>query len=206
MSTEAVKILRAASREPVDAQLHSAVTLPQLVDVESKWKMLRYQAVMDHLKAGVPRDQIPENWHWDWVAKASRSGALGVRIMGIECDGDWQGLIMMATVGYMARLAPDQGKALIYVKYVESAPWNLKTMSASPKFAGVGVRLIEAAVRESVAMSFDGRLGLHALPAAQAFYQRFGFATTGPDAAVENLPYFELTVVAATKFLNGETQ
>jgi GNAT superfamily N-acetyltransferase len=206
MSTEPVTILRAKGREAVPAQLHLSVTLQQLADVEAKWKMLRYQAVMEHLKAGTPRDQIPENWHWDWAAKASRSGAMGVRIMGIECEGDWQGLIMTTAVGYAARLAPDLGKPLIYVKYVESAPWNLKSMSASPKFAGIGVRLIEAGVRESLDAGFGGRLGLHALPAAHGFYQRFGFVTTGIDAAVENLPYFELTVIAAQKFLNGETR
>src|SRR5579871_5847306 len=120
MSTEPVTILRAASRETVTAQLHVSVTVQQLANAEAKWKMLRYQAVMDHLKAGTPRDQIPENWHWDWAAKASRSGTMSVRVMGIECEGDWQGLIMTTSVGYQARLAPDQGKSLVYVKYVES--------------------------------------------------------------------------------------
>jgi hypothetical protein len=206
MSNESATILRSASRQPVAAQLHLALTVQQLADVEAKWKMLRYEAVMEHLKPGAPRNQIPENWHWDWSAKASRSGTVGVRIMGIECEGDWQGLIMTASIGYQARLAPDEGKALIYVKYVESAPWNLKSMTGSPKFAGVGFRLIEAAVLESVDAGHDGRLGLHALPAAQAFYQRLGFVTTGPDKAVEDLPYFELTVTAATRLRNGDTR
>lgn len=205
MSTEVVKILRTDTREAVEAQLHDGVTIRQLADAESKWKFARYQAVLDLLKAGAPRERIPENWHWDWAAKAARVGTVGVRLFGIECEGEWQGLMMTTTVGCQARVAPDAGLGLVYVKYLESAPWNLKAMTATPRFSAVGARLMEAAARESVDAGFGGRVGLHALPNAVPFYQRCGFVSTGVDAAVENLPYYELTRAASIKFLNGGT-
>ena len=203
MAIEVVKILRAGTREAVDAQLYDDVTPQQLADAEAKWKFLRYQAVLDLLKAGAPRTSIPENWHWDWTAKLARAGAVAVRLFGVECQGEWQGLMMTTTVGFQARVAPNVGEGLVYVKYLESAPWNLKAMTATPRFSAVGVRLMEAAVRESIDLGFGGRVGLHALPNAATFYERCGFVTTGVDAAVEDLPYYELTSVAAIKFLGG---
>ena len=142
MAIEVLKILRAGTHEAVDARLYDDVTPQQLAEAEAKWKFLRYQAVLDLLKAGAPRERIPENWHWDWAAKVARAGAVGVRIFGIECEGEWQGLMMTTTVGFVARLAPDVGQELVYVKYVESAPWNLKAMTPTPRFSAVGVRLM----------------------------------------------------------------
>jgi hypothetical protein len=203
MSFEIVKIRRQTDRTMVDARLHHDLGLRELVEAESKWKFERYQVVMALLQAGARRDQMPENWHWDWVAKAPKAGTVGVRVFGIECDGEWQGLVMTTTVGYLARLAPDIGQALVYVKYIESAPWNLKSMAKTPRYAAVGARLMEAVIRQSVDGGFGGRTGLHSLPGAQTFYERVGFVNLGIDAAVENLPYFELTSAAAQTFLKG---
>lgn len=146
---------------------------------------------------------MPEHWHCDWVTKAPKVGTIGIRVFGIERDGEWQGLAMTTTVGYVARLAPDVGQGLVYVKYIESAPWNSKSMTRTPRFSVVGARLIEAVARQSIDAGFDGRVGLHSLPTAQLFYERLGFVNLGLDAAVENLPYYELTRVAAQTFLKG---
>ena len=92
---------------------------------------------------------------------------------------------------------------MVYVKYLESAPWNLKSMTSTPRFSAVGVRLMEAAVRQSIDEGRNGRLALHSLPSAQLFYDKLGFVNLGLDAAVEDLPYYELTATAALKFLKG---
>jgi hypothetical protein len=203
MNMEGVQILRAANAELVEARLHFGVTPEQLAEAESKWKPARYQAVLDLLRAGTPREQIPEHWHWDWATKVGQAGTIGVRLYGIDCEGDWQGLMMTTTLGHEARLAPDVGKSIVYVKYIESAPWNVKSMTASPKFSAVGARLIEAAVRQSVDERHGGRVGLHSLASAQGFYERLWFVNLGLDAAVENLAYYELTASASLRVLNG---
>jgi hypothetical protein len=41
------------------------------------------------------------------------------------------------------------GKAVLYIEYLESAPWNLRDLAGTPQFLGVGVRLLEAAVEFS---------------------------------------------------------
>jgi hypothetical protein len=203
MSTEVIQILRLKDGRLVDALLHDVVGLDQLALAESKWKPARYQAVLDLLRGGTPRNQIPEHWHWDWAAKVGQTGTVGIQLFGVECEGEWQGLMMTTTIGHVARLAPDAGKPLVYVKYVESAPWNLRSMTKSPRFSAVGARLIEAAVRHSVESGCDGRVGLHALPSAQRFYEKLWFVGLGMDASVEELVYYELTGSASTKILNG---
>jgi hypothetical protein len=203
MSIEVVKIQRQATGEIVDAQLRDDLGLADLNRAERKWKFERYRVVMELIQAGARRDQMPEHWHWDWAAKFPKAGTVGVRLFGIECEGDWQGLMMTTSVGHNARLAPDLGKPIAYVKYIESAPWNVKGMTPSPKFSAVGARLIEAAVRQSMDDGLDGRLGLHSLSVAERFYERLGFVNLGLDASVEDLAYCELTASASLRILNG---
>jgi hypothetical protein len=112
--------------------------------------------------------------------------------------------MMTTTVGHNARLPEQLDKPLVYVKYLESAPWNVKAFVPVPKYGAVGTRLLEAAVRLSISEGFGARVGLHALPnpATEQFYQRRGFIGLGPDAEMEDLPYYEFTAAAAIAFLN----
>ena len=84
------------------------------------------------------------------------------------------------TVGEFCRcrLPEQEGQALIYVDYIEVAPWNLKTLmlglGEGPRFNAIGSRLIEAAVRRSVEEECKGRIGLHSLPITEQFYRKVG--------------------------------
>jgi hypothetical protein len=118
-----------------------------------------------------------------------------------------QGLMMVKTAGSVARLPPDTGKPLVYVDYVEVAPWNLRALTDTPRFGAIGVRLFEAAVRVSTGEGFHGRVGLHSLPQAEAFYRDTCLMSSlGVDASYQNLPYYELTRDRATQFLSGGGQ
>ncbi len=113
------------------------------------------------------------------------------------------GLILATSVGYLAR-ATQGGKDLLYLKYLETAPWNLKveTLGQTPQLRGVGRQLVELGVRLSVAMDFHGRIGLHSLPQAEGFYRWCGMTDLGKDNSCEGLKYFEMTEAQATAFLN----
>ena len=123
--------------------------------------------------------------------------------MGIECQGQMQGLMMVKTAGYTARLPMDMGKPLVYVDYIEVAPWNCRPLTDTPRFGGIGVRLIEAAIRLSMDEGLHGRVGLHALPQAEAFYRNVCLMVClGADANYQDLPYYELTREKAAEFLS----
>jgi hypothetical protein len=97
-----------------------------------------------------------------------------------------------------ARLGDGQ---VVYIDYVESAPWNLKASAISPRFIGVGTVLIAEAVRLSLEMKLEGRIGLHSLPQAVGFYTRCGMSRVGPDPDYYDLPYFEYTDQQAADWL-----
>lgn len=92
----------------------------------------------------------------------------------------------------------------MYLDYLEVAPWNRPEFGAAPRLRGVGSALITAAVALSDEEGFKGRLGLHSLPQADAFYRKIGMTDLGQDPAYQNLRYFEMTVEQARAFLEGE--
>lgn len=99
---------------------------------------------------------------------------------------------------------PNMGKDLLYLKYLETAPWNLAVndIGQIPKFSGVGRQLMEVGVRLSEALDFRGRIGLHALPQAEGFYRHCGMTEVGQDAQYDHLRYFEMTEEQARAFLH----
>ena len=88
-----------------------------------------------------------------------------------------QGLLEVSKEGHFAKLPSQKGKPLIYVKYVETAPSNIKLLEPKPIFGGVGARLIRVAVELSLDEDCKGRVGLHSLPGnkkgeTEWFYQQ----------------------------------
>jgi hypothetical protein len=65
---------------------------------------------------------------------------------------------------------------------------------------GAGRALIKAAVRLSADLGFEGRVGLHSLAQATAFYsQACGMTLLGPDPSADDFEYFELTALQAAQ-------
>jgi hypothetical protein len=87
------------------------------------------------------------------------------------------------------------------VDYLESAPWNLQGSVVLPRFLGVGTVLLAEAVRLSVEDGFGGRVGLHSLPQAEAFYARCRMTNSGADPDYYDLTYFEYTGHQAAEWL-----
>jgi hypothetical protein len=205
MSVHPIELLdlRSGKKVPIGAVLHDGVSAEQLIAAEKQWKVARFELVFNLMKSGRPESDFPQHWRWDWSKKAPQLRLLATRTFGIECEAIWQGLMMTTTVGHAALLGADKGKPIVYVKYLENAPWNLKAFTDTPKFSPVGVRLLEAAVALSKEEGFHGRVGLHSLPNphTEGFYQRLKFTRIGIDKAVENLPYYELSREAAEQFL-----
>lgn len=188
---------------PQSAVLLVDVPVPIIEEAELRWAGLRVEAAQRLHLAGKP---VPEHWRWDWRRKTAKLELLNYRCFGIECDEDIQGLMMVSTFGHVSRLGADKQRPLVYIDYLESAPWNVKEMSDGPtRFGAVGVRLFEAAVRLSLDEEFSGRVGLHALPQAISFYEHTcGMAAGNRDPDYEDLYWYELSRAAAQDFLGGQ--
>jgi len=125
-------------------------------------------------------------------------------VLAIETADQVQGLIWVWLRDYTARLAPDLGQPIVYVDFLEAAPWNTREYTSNPRFRGVGTRLLQAAVLQSREAGFAGRVGLYSLPQSEVFYAgACGMHKVGVDAAYHELIYFEFTVATGTAFVDG---
>ena len=195
--------------KPVEAEVFDEVTVEHFLETQQEWRPIVIQAVRE-LAARGARELIPQHFHWDWTSKAPQLSVLANTFYGISSEGKLQGLMKLETVGEFCRcrLPEQEGKSLIYVDYVEVAPWNLKPLTVGlgkkPRFNAVGSRLIEAAVLKSIEEDCKGRLALHSLPITEVFYLKAcGMTAVGRDVAKQNLLWLEFTPEQAQRFLSG---
>jgi hypothetical protein len=174
--------------------------------VEEQWTPSR-QEIRAKLKvSGTGHNEWPESLHWDWGRKGLRL-ALGdaddFRIMAIRRQAIWEAVVVTLCKNHFALLAPDGGKPLVYIDYLEVAPWNWTVGKfQTRKFKAIGPVLLRAAAEQSYAKGWAGRLGLHALPQAVSFYLGQGLQFVRNDPHKQNLPYYELSAAAAS-YLTG---
>jgi len=202
-----IYLLDAATGEPVEAELRDRVEQQHVNDWNRAWRPALEAALKELADRGVQRHQLPQNRHWNWEAKmASVQGLLGHRSFCVVASGLTQGL-MRVDLTRTARMAVHSGKPLVYVDYLETAPWNRPELAISPRLRGVGMALITAAVSLSVEEGFHGRIGLHSLPQADEFYRnKCKMDDLSADAKYENLRYFEMTSERAGAFLAKEEE
>ena len=188
---------RAPGKPLVEAELSRDFPFAELDKIESDWADARTGAAAATGAAGL----APlEHAHWDWRNKADSVRAGLHLLVAVEFRWRIQGIMAVLQAVRPARL---DSKRLVYVDYVEAAPWNLKAVTSSPQFLGVGTLLIADAVRLSHEKGCEGRIGLHSLPQAEAFYTRLKMTNLGPDQYYYGLPYFEFSSQRASEWLNS---
>ena len=155
-----VYLLNAETGASVEAELRDRIEERNLLDWETKWRPVT-EATLRRLKGqGVPRAQWPQDWHWDWRCKLKEMrGLLTGATFCIEGEGATQGLMAVDIASRRALHEPQKGQHLVYVEYLEAAPWNRREHSAKPRFRGVGSILLYAAVALSKDEGFKGRIG-----------------------------------------------
>lgn len=172
-----------------------------LRQVEVAWKpvIARY---ISGLTASCVRTDWPQSAHWDWSRKVAAIGSLlAYQSFAITRGGRLEGMMIANVHQYRAREQSQAGQHLVYVDYVETAPWNREHTVASPEFGGVGSVFMHVAIQLSRDEGFRGRIGLHSLPQSEDFYRHIGMLDFGPDATKQNLRYFEMTSAIADAFM-----
>jgi len=180
----------------VEASLFDEATSDHLALWDRDWV-----PAMQAFCAGKSLSEKPEDSHWDWRRKSrAATGLLGYHTLAIVCADDLQGLMMANDIS-SARLPQQFGKPLIYVDFLATAPWNRPQIQDPPRYRGVGQVFLLAAIELSMSVGFKGRVGLHSLPDAEAFYEnKCGFTRLGSDSSHQGLIYFEITDKQADAF------
>ena len=205
MSSRTSVLLRhRASAQYVLATLIDGVSKAEVEQAEKVWRPFIEEAVKLMEAENRPRELRPQHAHWDWRKKhQAAEKLLAYQTLGIECDGQMQGLILLKTAGKMSRIASQKSNGLVYVYFIETAPWNSPIIVQEPRYSQVGTVLLAAAIEISIDLGFKGRVGLHALPQAESWYATHCEMTNfGPDANHQNLTYFEMTSEQASNFRN----
>ena len=203
MSVHKAYIIDAATNDPVEVELHDTLSVDVLLDIESQWFSARQDLRSKLNTLGIAQKDRPESPHWDWGRKSIAlmfSDPDDFRIMAIRRQTIWEAAIITLCKNHFALLAPDAGKRIVYVDYLEVAPWNwtVEKLQAR-KFKSAGPALLRASIEQSYAKGWDGRVGLHALPQATSFYLSQGLQFVKNDPSKHNLPYYELLAAEALK-------
>jgi len=209
MTVEAstIYLLDVPSGEAVEAELRDAIEEKQLIDWQTQWQPALIAVLQQLAQRHVPIADWPQSWHWNWRTKMAQvHGLLAFQGFSVVCADVTQGL-MRVDLTKFARVPAEDGKPLVFVDYLEVAPWNRPELGHAPRYRGVGTALVTAAVALSEQEGFKGRIGLHSLPQADAFYRdRCCMTDLGPDSSCQNLRYFEMTPEQARKFLEEESE
>lgn len=175
----------------VAADLDDSILPRHLDDHERHWRPLM-------------ASQATQHGHWDRRRKmAHYSTLLNYQSFAIECSGMTQGLMIVNTM-QRCRISQQANKHLVYVEYLEAAPWN---RGPQQTHKGIGTVLMAAAIQLSIDEGNHGRIGLHSLPQADSFYRdHCSMTDLGPDASYHpkfSLRYFEMTEAQAARYLKG---
>ncbi len=201
MEPSLVYLRRPDTRETVPAELWDGITDHHLELWQTTWMPLidRFKARLQAAK--LPRDQWPQDLHWEWDKKLDVTRhLLAMRHFAITCGGALQGMMMLNLTKY-GRLKEQFGKDLAYVEYLNTAPWNRPEISGTQQFSGVGTTMIATAIEASREEGFKGRVGLHSLAQSAKFYRdHCGMSELGRDPDYYGLTYFEMTTSQADQF------
>tara|TARA_B100002003_G_C14128391_1_gene542728 strand:- start:1204 stop:1845 length:642 start_codon:yes stop_codon:yes gene_type:complete len=187
----------------VEAELWDSITEKNLADWEAYWipeLQKRLKILHGH---GVSRSLWPQSRLWDWRKKLlSIEGLLANQCFSIVCN-DMTQAMMIADLTHRSQIDASSTAHLVYIEYLEAAPWNRKDITGEPALLkGCGSLMLRAAIEYSLIEGFDGRIGLHSLPQANDFYaNQIGMTDLGIDANYQNLRYFEFTPEQAKAYI-----
>jgi len=205
MSTFPVKLHRREDLRFVDAEILDGLALQDLMLIEKQWRPERSRIHQELKRRTIDRSIWPQSLHWSWETKAARLTLLETSVFCVVCESLYQGAMLTKAASYSARLPREKSMPLLYVDYLEVAPWNwsIPEIGRSGRFRMIGSLLIWKAITHSSSEGFGGRIGLHSLPQAENFYEKLGMTPLGPDPNKQGLVYFELSSPAAQVILNG---
>ena len=123
---------------------------------------------------------------WPWEREIAdglqRTGRLVLAVAGDSLE---------ALMSLSVRPARGADGDLLYVEYVQAAPWNERSAGAKRRFAGLGGLLLVVAAQLSREEGLHGRLGLHSKQEVEGFYERHQLRSYGPDSDEDGFVYFE---------------
>jgi len=150
---------------------------------------------VEQLRAVLGQIQIDDS-HWNWLTKSLFYRSTEYDWFFLMAEGYPQGACLI----YHPKPSAIASGDIFYIEYVAAAPWNRDNPMSGRTFKGIATILLRYATnyaRKELKLRYG--FSLHALPKAIAFYRGIGMVDH-PPANKDNLPYFEMPEVSASKF------
>jgi hypothetical protein len=208
MGVAEIQIIRGDDDALLSGLLYSGLRAVDLTLIERQWSPWRQNIVRQLSDRCIDPSDWPQSLHWDWFAKLRYLQVMEVEVSAIDLEGEWQAVVMLEVATHSCHLEGQAGKPLVYIEYIETAPWNwpIPELGLSRRYKGLGHILFRHVVRRSFQLGYQGRVGLVALPQAKKFYQSILKMThISDETSFGDLSYFELTEARALEFINEET-
>lgn len=189
----------------VTAKLYSPIDVSDVNYFENEWKPVLEKRHRKCISVGGNlSDWHVEDAGWSWRWKKGSYTDNRYLTFSIRADNKTEAL-MLCDIKRSSRSTKLENKCIVYIEYIHTAPWNRKVPNKStPCLKGLGSLLLGVAIDLSIRLKCEGRIGLHALPQAESWYQhKCGMNNMGIDNTHENLVYFEMSADAANNFLNS---
>jgi len=194
MKVTNVQIFDQRIRSLVEAEMLEDPGDDYIETVDALWSVYKRRILRVRRAAG---NTVPEHNHWNWKLKLEQGRLENslYKCFAIVRD-EPQGLMMLKYGSeFVCRCPEQQGMPLVYLAYVESAPWNVKAYSDTICYSGIGSEFYKMAIQFSRLLGFAGRVGLHSLPGTEGFYANTcQMVTLGHDPKYDGLVYFESVV------------
>lgn len=201
VEVQQIQLLDMSAEQVIEGELWHAITEQHLQDWQGLWKPAMQDLRKELLERAIDPDEKLSTTFWEWDDKVKDvEGFLESRSYSVMCEGTTQGLMIVNLASRESLIHEQQGKPLVYVNYLEVAPWNQRVIeTVKPRFYGVGSVLLRAAIELSLENEFSGRVGLHSLPKSESWYRnKCGMTDLGVRPG--RLRYFEMTPGQAKAF------
>lgn len=203
LETDSVQLYDVEKQSFVDAELRNTISRENVKDWEYLWLPEQVRIFNAFLDRGRAIANLKESFHWNWSKKVydlqTNQNQQG---FALTCEGKTQAL-MIVDLNRKSRLPNQNGRPLVYVDFVQSAPWNMsEEYGRTNKYRKCGTIMLRKAARFSASLGWKGLIGLHSLSSSIGFYKRkMSMTSLGLDNEYQNLTYFETTVEQAQEIL-----
>ncbi|MCZ4348076.1 hypothetical protein [Devosia neptuniae] len=193
-----------------EAGLFRGISTDNLAHVEGRWRSLFDMRRREAQANGKTMMEVnAEDAHWEWGKKSfeALTNPFVLDVFVLECGGGTQAIMIVRKGGEdcFSRHAEHPRVPIVYVELLATAPWNRPILVADPVYKGAGRVMVGTAVSLSLEEEYGGRIGLHSLPGAEAFYRdAMNMTDLGVDqeGVHKQLRYFELPLSKVATFLS----
>jgi hypothetical protein len=106
----------------LEAEISEHITREEFLLTEAKWRSFKAIHCPSH---------PPSNHDWDWKGKSAKPEAAICKFLSLKYAGEIEGMIELKLVPVSSRNPETDGFPMLYVEYLETAPWNQKAYAGA---------------------------------------------------------------------------